>query len=250
MDVLKEYDSAFRRLLFDRSFRARVTSGDRSELGHIASAFSSIDMHELEKLARAVRDGLLRGSLGGLGIGDSFVNTIAALGGTTNEVADRFLAASVSQRPDWLPIDCTGRRAGVSVLEAFYGWAATELAQRPSELCRAQQEFAVALLTALTRTPRPGFLIAWPQVHAGTQGWYCVLDVAEPLNGRHEQPRQPVVYAAIRGRYVSGRVSTSLAAIIMDCADEPPAWVGAQLLLIGTAPLNEARSLLKERGLL
>lgn len=250
MDALKPFDLAFHRLLFDRPHRERVASGDRSEIGPMADEFANLDMVELDLLAKAIRDGLVRGSLGGLGIGDNFAGTIVALGATTNDVVDRFLADTVSQYHGKLPIDCTGRRAGVSVLESFYEWAATQFAQRPEELCRAQQELAAALLTALARTPHPGFLVAWPLLHAGAHGWYCILDAAGPLNGAQTRPREPIVFAAIRGRYIRGRVSTTLAAVILGCANRPPDWVAEQLLQIPAELLNVARTALVRRGIL
>jgi hypothetical protein len=249
MGTLERHDEVFHRLLFDRRLREQVRAGGWSIVGDVAGAFCRIDMDELEKLAVAVRDGLIKGSLGGLGIGAAFPGTIAALGGGTDHVADRFLAATGGAAPDGRPTDATGRRAGVSVLEAFYGWAATELEQRPPALCQAQHELAAALLAALTRTPRPGFLVEWPLVHPGAQGWYCALDAVRPLVGPQDPPEQPVVYVAVRGRYATGRLSPALAAVVLDGAADPPGWVPERLARLDPASLDAARRALAARGL-
>lgn len=244
MDGLSRHDALFHRLLFDRGVRDRVRAGDWSFAGDDAPAFTGIDLGELDKLALAVRDGLLRGSLGGLGIGPAFVETIAALGGSAEQVAERFLAATGGRR-----IDGTGRRAGISVLEAFHGWAADELALQPPAACRAQHELAAALLAALARTPRAGFLVEWPLVHAGPCGWYCVLDAMQPLARPADPPQQPVVYLAVGGRYASGRLSADLAAVVLEGADHPPDWARARVAALDPATLAAVRAALAARGL-
>lgn len=249
MDRLARHDAAFQRLLFDRGLREQLRAGDPSALGDEAEAFAGIDLGELEKLATAIRSGLLRGSLGGLGLGDAFVDTLAALGGGADHVVERFLAATGGAAPDGRFVDGTGRRAGVSVLEAFHGWAATELPPRSPALARAQHELAAALLVALARTPRPGFLVGWPLAHAGPRGWCCILDAVRPLDGVDDPPEQPVAYVAVAGRYATGRVSPVLAAVLLDGVDDPPSWVPQALAGLEPDALATVRHALARRGL-
>ncbi|MCX4245101.1 hypothetical protein [Paraliomyxa miuraensis] len=249
MGELERHDEVFGRLLFDPDLRRRLRDGDWSDVADVADAFSGIDLDELEQLAVAVRDGLVRGSLGGLGIGPAFPHTIAALGGGAQPVVERFLAATRGRAPDGRGIDGTGRRAGISVLEAFHGWAELELADDPSARCRAQHELASALLRALARTPRPGFVVGWPLVHTGPQGWICALDASSPLAGPHEVPEQPIVYVTRGGRHATGRVSPGLAAVLLGDTDAPPPWVVELLARLGSDVLGAANEALAARGL-
>lgn len=249
MDRLARHDAAFHRLLFDRGLREQLRAGDWSALGDAAEAFARIDLDELEALAVAIRSGLVRGSLGGLGLGDAFAGTIAGLGGGVDAVVERFLAATGGAGPNGQPVDGTGRRAGVSILEAFHGWVATQLEPRSPALGRAQHELAAALLMALARTARPGFLVGWPLVHAGPRGWYCILDAERPLADPGDVPEQPFAYVAVGGRYATGRLSLALAAVVLDGADDPPAWVPQRLAQLERGVLEAARRGLAERGL-
>ena len=144
MDALKRYDAVFSRLLFDRRFRERARGGDWSEQGSVAEAFRGVDLDTSERLSIAIRDGLIGGSLGGLGIGAAFARTIEALGGGVNAVAEQFLEA----HQEAAAFDGTCRQAGVSVFESFYLWAERRLVDRPAERCRAQHELAAALVAA------------------------------------------------------------------------------------------------------
>jgi len=244
MDALKRYDELFSRLLFDRRFRARARAGDWSEAGEEADAFSGIDWDTSERLSIAIRDGLIRGDLGGLGIGKAFPHTIDALGGGVNEVAERFMEAHQEVEP----FDGTCRQTGVSVYESFHGWAEKQLGHRPAELCRAQHEFAAALLWTLARRPNPGFLVRWPLARSVACGWFCVLDAVRPLNGPLDSPEQPVAYLAALGQYVTGPDAISFAAVALEGADEPPRWATEQLAQLDQVTLDELRGVLASRG--
>jgi hypothetical protein len=220
MDALKRYDALFSRLIFDRGFRDQVRAGDWSAMGDAADAFNGVDLVKLEKLATDIRDGLIRGSLGVPGVGAAFPQTIAVLGGGAEAVADRFLADHYLAED----IDGTGRRAGVSPLESFFDWASGQLAGQPAALGRAQHELAAALVAALARTPRPGFLVHWPLLRPGPRGWCCVLDTARPLQGPDDRPDHPVAYLGLDSRYAAGSVTESMAAAVMETADAPPPW--------------------------
>jgi hypothetical protein len=248
MDELSRLDAAFQRLLFDPRLRASLRAGDRSALGPDADAFARLDLDELDRLAAAVRDGLVRGSLGGLGLADAFPATITALGGDPAAVVERFLADTGGAAVDGRPIDATGRRAGVSVLEAFHGWADAALPD-PAPRARAQHELAAALLAALARTPRPGFLVGWPLVHLDALGGRCVLDAARPLAGPDDPPDDPVVYVAAAGRYASGRLSRPLAALVLEPLASPPRWTRECLAQQPPDALDAARRALAARGL-
>lgn len=244
MDALKRYDELFSRLLFDRRFRERARAGDWSELGEEVDAFSGIDLDTWERLSIAIRDGLINGSLGGLGIGLAFSNTIGALGGGVNEVAERFLEAHQEVQA----FDGTCRQAGVSVFESFYGWAEKKLVHLPGELCRAQHEFAAELLAILARKPNPGFLVRWPLARPISCGWYCVLDAVRPLNGLLDLPEHPVAYVAALGQYVTGPDAIDFAAVALEGADDPPRWASEHLAQLDQVTLDELRGVLSSRG--
>ncbi|MCA9710148.1 MAG: hypothetical protein KDK70_30190, partial [Myxococcales bacterium] len=245
MDELARHDEVFGRLLFDRALRDQLGAGDWSALPDVAEAFGEIDLRELDALACGIRDGLLRGSLGGLGIAGAFPETLAALGGDPPRSVEQFLADTQGKGPGGVPIDGTGRGAGICVLEAFHGWAAARLAARPTAVLRAQHELATALLTALARTPRPGFVVRWSLVHAGPRGSACVLDAARALTSPESLPAEPVVYAALGGRYATGRVSSALAAVVLDAvldgASSLPSWARAALAGIGASERDALR---------
>ena len=240
MDALKRYDAVLSRLLFDRQFRERARAGDWSDAGPEAEAFAGVDWEASERLSLAIRDGVLSGHLGGLGIARAFPDTIGALGGGANAVAERFLAA----HDDVAAFDGTCRQAGVSVLESFFGWAKAQLAGRPADLRRAQHELAGALLAVLARRGKPGFLIRWSLARRVACGWYCVLDAVRPLDGPADTPEQPVAYVGAAGRYATGPLALTFAAVAQEAADPRPAWVSAQLAQLDQPTIDDVRSVL------
>jgi len=244
MDALKRYDALFSRLLFDRRFRERARGGDWSELGEAAEAFSGVDLDTSERLSIAIRDGLISGSLGGLGIGRAFAGTIDALGGGVNAVAERFLEAH-QEAPAF---DGTCRQAGVSVFESFYLWAEGQLVHRPAELCRAQHEFAAALLEILASKPNPGFLVRWPLIRQIPCGWYSVLDAERPLGGLADPPEHPVAYVGVLGQFVTGADAVNFAAVALDAADERRRWAREHLARLDPVTLGELRRVLSSGG--
>jgi hypothetical protein len=243
---LKPYDDLFSRLLFDRQLREAVRVGGWAAAGAAADPFRDVDLDKLDALAAQIRDGLLRGQLGELGIGESFPSTIAALGGDPPAVVERFMVALHAAHN----IDSTGRRAGVGVLEGFHTWAAGQLGERPDDRRRAQHELATALLATLARTPRPGFLIHWPFAHAIAGGWSCVLDAARPLDDPQARPEQPVAFRAAAGRLAIETVPLDIAAVTLERADDPPAWVGDRLAQLDPVALDKARTEAAARGLI
>jgi hypothetical protein len=245
MDGLKRYDDFYTRLLFDRRVRAQVRSGGWSAAGPAAEAFEGVDLDKLEKLSGEIRDGLIQGYLGGLGIGPAFPDTIAALGGDINDLVERFLADHQALEA----IDGTGRRAGVCVLESFYVWALSQLTQRPDAHCRAQHEFAAALIGALAQSPDPGFVIRWPLVRRLACGWCCVLDLERPLTSLGDEPEHPAAYIAVTGRYAHGPMALSLAAVMLEDVEAPPLWVAGQLERLDPATLEATRRALLNRPL-
>lgn len=249
MGDLTRHDELFHRLICDRDLRQRVRVEGWSAAGEAAGVFSGIDMDELEKLATEVRDGLIRGSLGGLGLGRAFPRTIEALGDDAASVVERFLADTGGAAPDGRRVDATGRQAGISILEAFHGWAELQLASRAPARCRAQHELAAALLTALARTPRSGFVVDWPLIHRRARGWCCVLDASVPLDGPEDRPSEPVVFVSVEGRYATGQLSLSLAAVVLEDAGDPPGWVRPLVAALSPDSRLAVRQGLVARGL-
>jgi hypothetical protein len=244
VDGLRRYDELFSRLLFDRRFRERMRAGDWSLLGAEAEAFSVVDLDISERLALAIRDGLIGGSLGGLGLGQAFPRTIAALGGGVEAVAERFLEAHHEAQA----FDGTCRQAGVSVFESFHGWADRQLEGRPADRRRAQHELAAGLLVILAGKPNPGFRVEWPLARPIPCGWYCVLDAVRPLAGPADPPEQPVAYVAALGQYVTGEDAADFAAVALDAAGAPPPWASRRLAQLDPVTLGELRGVLSSRG--
>lgn len=240
MDGVKAYEALYGRLLFDRPFRERLRAGDWSEVGEPAETFSDVDFERMEKLAAEIRNGLIRGNLGGLALVPSFSGTIEALGGGVEAVTDRFLAAYREVEP----YDCTGRMAGVSVFESFFDWAEPQLADRPDERRRAQHELAAALLAALARTPHPGFLICWPLIRRVGRHWICVLDAARPLDGPDDAPQQPAAFAVVAGRYTTGPMALAFAAAALEGVESAPPWLAEQISDLDPQTLDELRAIL------
>jgi hypothetical protein len=243
---LKRYDDLLSQLLFDRGLRAAVRADGWATLGEAADPFRDVDMDKIDALSDQIRDSLLRGQMGELGIGDSFPETLAALGGAASAVVERFMAAS----PGGPGVDNTGRRAGVGVLEGFYTWASDQLAGRGEDLCRAQHELATALLATLARTPRPGFLINWPFAHAIAGGWSCVLDGDRALSGPQDRPEAPLAYRALKGRLAIERVELAVAAVTLEGSERAPVWAVEEAALLGQAALLRAREEAAARGLI
>lgn len=244
MDALKRYDALFSRLLFDRRFRERARGGDWSERGEVAEAFSGIDLDTSERLSIAIRDGLITGSLGGLGIGAAFARTIEALGGGVNAVAERFLEA----HQEAAAFDGTCRLAGVSVFESFYLWAEGQFGDRPAERRQAQHEMAEALLVVLASKPDPGFLVRWPLIRRVPCGWYSVLDAERPLESADDWPEHPVAYVAALGQFVTGADALDFAAVVLAAAGEPQGWARERLAGLDPVTLGELRRVLSAVG--
>ena len=240
MDALRRYDGLLSRLLFDRSFLARLRGGDWSEFGEEAGDFSSLDLDQCEELSLAIRDGLVKGSLGGLGIGQAFPETSNAIAGTVCDAVEQFLADHAVVPP----FDGTCRQAGVSVFESFYRWAESQLIRRPDALRMAQHEFAAALLTVLARKPTPGFHIQWPLVRSLKRGWFCVLDASRPLYSLWDPPDQPVAYVAALGQLVTGADAADFAAIALERTGSPPPWAIRQINELETSAIDELKGVL------
>jgi len=242
---LKPYDDLFTRLLFDRALRESIRADGWAAVGEAADPFRDVDLDKIDALSDQIRDSLLRGQLGELGIGESFPETVAALGGDSRAVVERFMASS----PGGPGVDTTGRRAGVGVLEGFHIWAEGRLAGRPDDLRRAQHELAVSLLATLARTPKPGFLIRWPFAHAIGGGWTCVLDAGRVLEGPDDRPDQPVVHRSAAGRLAVETAPLAVAAIALEAAESRPAWVGETLAALAPDALADARETAANLGL-
>jgi len=244
MDALKRYDELLSRLLFDRPFRHRVSAGDLSELGTQADAFSVVDFDACERLAIAIRDGLINGNLGGLGIGRPFPDTIKALGEGPPEVVERFLEAHGETQA----FDGTCRQAGASVFESFFNWADQRLADRPNERCRAQHELARALFEILARKANPGFVVEWPLARAFSRGWFCVLDAVRPLQGLGDLADHPVAYVAALGQLVTGEDALDFAAVALESEQPRQPWVDRQLSGLDKATLDALRGVFSPTG--
>jgi hypothetical protein len=242
MDALKRYDELLSRLLFDQAFRRRIGAGDLSELGTQAEAFSVVDFEACERLAIAIRDGLINGNLGGLGLGWAFPDTIQALGEGAPEVVERFLEAHGETQA----FDGTCRQAGASVFESFFHWADRRLADRPKERCRAQHELAGALFEVLARKPNPGFMVEWPLARPFPRGWFCVLDALRPLRGPWDLAEHPVAYVAALGQLVTGEDALDFAAVALDQPPQP--WVSRQLSRLDKATLDALQGVFSATG--
>ena len=240
MDGLNRYDELFTRLLFDRPFRRRIGAGDLSELGAQADAFALVDVGACERLADAIRDGLINGNLGGLGIGRAFPETIEALGGGAPAVVERFLQ-TCHEAPAF---DGTCRRAGVSVFESFLRWADPQLAARPEAQRRAQHELAAGLFEILARKPDPGFAVAWSLARPFARGWFCVLDAVRPLEGPGDAPEHPCAHVAALGQWVRGEDALDFAAVALEGQDPRPAWVDQRLSRLDDATFDALRTVL------
>jgi hypothetical protein len=239
MDALTRYDALFSRLIFDRPFRHRVRAGDLSELGSQADAFSGVDFEACERLATAIRDGLINGNLGGLGIGRAFPETIRALGGTASDIVERFLEA----HDETQTFDGTCRRAGVSVFESFLNWVTPQFDGRPDPLCRAQHELATALFRILARKPVPGFLVDWPLARRFARGWFCVLDARTPLRDPYDAQERPVAFVAALGQMVTGEDALDFAAVALERNDCRQPWVSGRLERIDAVTLAKLREI-------
>jgi hypothetical protein len=248
MDELSTLDEAFSRLVYDKAARERLRRRDWTGLGESTRrALSGIDLDELDRLGSAVRRGLETGDLGGLGVRPGFPRTLASLAARGGEeaVLDGFVASAQLRE-----VDGIGRRAGVSVAEAFHDWARGELQEDPAALCVLQHELAGIVLKTLVHSAVPGFQIRTPLIRATERGHLCVLDAVRPLRDAEDKPEQPFVHTSAGGRYVSGRLSLPVAALLLGASRSPPSW--SEATLAGTTPgwRELAWRQLSERGLL
>jgi|GEM_PF-3903816 len=249
MDALSSLDASFSRLIFDRAARERLRRQDWSGLDEATrQALSNTNLDELDRLGSAVRRGIETGDLGGMGLRPGFPKTLAALAARTGEegaVLDGFLASRHLRE-----VDGIGRRAGVSMAEAFYDWASEQLQGDAAASCALQHELAGMLLKTRVHAPVLGFQVRTPLIRVTERGSLCVLDAARPLRDAEDKPEQPFVHACHGGRYISGRLSHAVAAVLLQATRSPPAWVTSMLAGVSPGWLERMRGPLIEKGLL
>lgn len=248
MGTLRALDDAFNRLVFDQAARDRLAAGDWDALGFDPAtrrALHHIDIAELQRLGRALRRGLASGSLGGIGLTKAFDASLArlAVDGDAEAVLDRFIASSHLGE-----VDAVGLRSGVSVAEAFHDWAGRQLTD-PAARSVLQHEFVAAVLTALAGAARPGFLVRTRLVRETPRGHMALLDATRALSDPDDQPHEGVVHFAAVGKYLSGRISSPVAAVLLTSASSCPPWARQLAESLEPEQATAIRTGLTDRGM-
>jgi len=217
-------------LLYRRDVRAALAARDFARLGLAGdpaalAAFAALDVHELEASAALVRQMLLsRRYRGTGGLVDWYPRTLGAWraarpdDASLDELAATFLESAHAEA--WREA-ATGE-PGQCLEEAFYRFAC---ARDLGDAASRQDEWLTAQLRALALCPEPAFTIPAELTRAPGGGWFAVAGAADA----------PILYAAVRGRFIRGGLSPSLAALLRgeSPAAAAPEEVRARLVELG-----------------
>jgi hypothetical protein len=210
-------DEILEALLFRRSFRRRFASGERATLGIAPddeAELASLDLEELERAARLACRGVLERSHRGVGsLLDAFPRSIEAWRSARDGADLDELAAELTESAAfraWKHASGGGPPAP-PLEEVFRAFCEDTLGVEVAVVARA--ECAAAIVRALVVDPCPTFAIpSFLRVAPG--GLYDVVD--------HDGAAHLV--AALDGRFVTGELTPSLAALLR--AEDPTAAAG------------------------
>jgi hypothetical protein len=217
-------------LLYRRDARAALAARDFGRLGLAGdaaaiAAFAALDLRELEASAALVRQMLLaRRYRGTGGLVDWYPRTLAAWRAAhANDASLDELAASFLESPHaeaWR--EGVAGEPGQCLEEAFYRFAC---ARGLGDAASRKDEWLTAQLRALALCPEPAFTIPDELTCAPGGGWFAVAGAADA----------PILYAAVRGRFIRGGLSPALAALLRGEAPAAgaPEEVRARLVELG-----------------
>jgi hypothetical protein len=213
-------------LLHRRSARAALRARDFAALGlagpdHASTraAFAAVDLDELDAAAALLRRELVtRRHRGTGGLTDWYPRTIAAWSASLDELVAAFLESPASVAWREVAHDAPGQ----CLEEAFYRFACA--AELGDEVVR-EDEWLTAQLRALALVPSPAFVVPGELRPAVAGGWFAVAAHA------------PVLYAAVRARFLRGPVTPGLARWLRSGEGELPGAVRAQLAELGLVEL-------------
>ncbi len=223
-------ESTLTLLLHRRDARAALAARDFAALGIAGdaaaqAAFAALDLHELEASAAAVRRELLtRRHRGTGGLLDWYPRTIAAWrarhpdDATLDALAATFLESPAAQA--WR--EGVQDEPGQCLEEAFHRFAD---ACALGDAAAREDEWLTAQLRALALCPEPAFVVPAELRPAAAGGWFAVATAAPA----------PMLYAAVRGRFIRGAITPGLAAGLRSDADAArlPAEIHASLAELG-----------------
>ncbi len=199
-------DAALDRILRDREVREQFVAGrfDQLNVGpEDAEALRAIDIEQLHKMVRRIRDDVLgRRHRGSGGLEQLFPRTIAAWreqnenDARLDELTDRFLASTSYGLYREVPY----HRTGACIEEAFYRFC--EIDGVGDAIVR-ESEFLSAIVRALAVDPIPAFNVP-SEVRAVANGWFA-LTTRGPT---------PMLHAAVRGRVITGELTPFLAELL------------------------------------
>ena len=221
-------DQVLDRLLHDSAYRGALLRGEVAELGlrpEDRDAVVAIDLVELERTARNVRDDLLnRKHRGTGGLRELFPGTLEAwrvARPADNELAE-LLDAFMCSLPFRQHREIPYAGEGLSLEEAFFRFA--EIHDIGDAALR-EQEFLNAMVRALAVSPRATFSIP-RELKACPGGYFAIASRGSPM-----------LYAATRGKLVCGPITAFLAALL---ANEDDARTVARRHGVDSATLEAA----------
>ncbi|CAN5924312.1 hypothetical protein BH11MYX4_BH11MYX4_04510 [soil metagenome] len=231
-------DEVLEALLFRRSFRRRFTSGERTSLGiapEDVADLASLDLAELERAARLACRGVLDRSHRGVGsLLDSFPRTFEAWRAARAGACLDDLAAELAESDAFRAFRAAspGPIPGPAIEDVFRTFCEQTLGPATGSIARS--ECAAAMVRAIVVNPRPSFAVP-PFLRVAPRGLYSVV----------ERDGTDVLVAALDGRFVTGKLTPLLGAILR--AEDPEATAAA---LEGAAPHAGTTRALRELGLI
>ncbi len=192
------------------------------------------DLPQLRATLR--RQALNTGVSGGTALSTCYPNTLSALSqlteATKDEIVGDFLASD-----HFAEATVHGLHGpGISIEEAFYEFARPLLVERDRWVL--EHEFTSVLLKLLAANESPAFTVRRPAVRNNGQALVAVVgypaEIATKLFPNSRTGRHYQMYAAVNGRYISGKVSESLASCVLSGkADNTAAKEVSQLRELG-----------------
>jgi hypothetical protein len=223
-------DGFLDRVLHSVSYRRAFLEGRTDDLelsDDDLDAVRGLDRDQLLEAANAVRAGLLgRRHRGSGGLQAMYPRTLGAR--EPGALMDRFMESPAFA--DYREVPYAGE--GLSLEEAFFRFCDAEDIGAPED---REAEFLAGLMKALALSPRPAFRVG-PPARRAPGGWFAVSTQGEP-----------VLFAAVGGKFVQGRLTPFLAELL---TSEEPAKEVAQTHDIDGAVLDAAIERFTQLGLL
>lgn len=198
-------DQALDRLVHRLSYRQAFLQGQLHELDvapEDLEALATLDRAELAQVAERVREDLLhRRHRGSGGLLTLYPRSIAAWrearpdDGDLTELVTAFMESDAFEAYHEIPF----AGAGLSLEEAFFRFAEARGIGDPAV---RQDEFFTGLMKALVVSPRPNFTLP-ASVRRAPKGFFVIAKLAEPM-----------LYAAVSGRFVRGPLTPFLAELL------------------------------------